>query len=151
MAPMTVEELQQHPEFNHTIWDLKPEKKGKAVVAKDRGGPLNIAYEVHGHGDRHLVVSRPTFGINICSNMMRCISRQRKLVLDRDAFVMFLFYQSTGTGTLSPFRFSHNDRLNSSASCLRLSNSHTYTFRFIAASGIFRIHRYREDSTTDAM
>ncbi|KAI4929756.1 hypothetical protein J4E86_011698 [Alternaria arbusti] len=55
MAPMTVEELQQHPEFNHTIWDLKPEKKGKAVVAKDRGGPLNIAYEVHGHGDRHLV------------------------------------------------------------------------------------------------
>ncbi|KAH6858629.1 Alpha/Beta hydrolase protein [Alternaria alternata] len=55
MAPMTAEELSNHPEYPHTIWDLKPEKKGKAVVAKDRGGPLNIAYEIHGHGDRHLV------------------------------------------------------------------------------------------------
>lgn len=52
---MNVEELQKHPEFPHTIWDLKPEKQGKAAVAKDRGGPLDIAYEVHGHGDRHLV------------------------------------------------------------------------------------------------
>jgi hypothetical protein len=78
MAPMTVEELQQHPEFNHTIWDLKPEKKGKALVAKDRGGPINIAYEVHGHGDRHLVVSRPTPRLNLCPNMMRCISDKSK-------------------------------------------------------------------------
>jgi hypothetical protein len=61
MAPLTVEKLEKHPEFPHTIWDLKPEKQGKVPVAKDRGGPLNIAYEVHGHGDRHLVVSGPTF------------------------------------------------------------------------------------------
>lgn len=54
---MTAEELLKHPEYNHTIWDLKPEKQGKAAVAKDRGGPINIAYEVHGHGNRHLVVS----------------------------------------------------------------------------------------------
>jgi hypothetical protein len=81
MAPLTAEELLQHPEYPHTIWHLKPEKKGKAVVAKDRGGPLNIAYEVHGHGDRHLVVSRPTLGINISSNLMRCISgTKEKLV-----------------------------------------------------------------------
>jgi hypothetical protein len=57
MAPMTAEELLKHPEYDHTIWDLKPEKKGKVSVAKDRGGPIDIAYEVHGHGDRHLVVS----------------------------------------------------------------------------------------------
>jgi hypothetical protein len=57
MAPMTAEELVQHPEYNHTIWDLKPEKKGKVAVANGRGGPIDIAYEVHGSGDRHLVVS----------------------------------------------------------------------------------------------
>ncbi|KAH9873201.1 hypothetical protein J1614_005599 [Plenodomus biglobosus] len=55
MAPLTAEELLKHPEFEHTVWDLKPEKKGKIAVAKERGGPINIAYEVHGHGDRHLV------------------------------------------------------------------------------------------------
>ncbi|CBY00577.1 similar to alpha/beta hydrolase [Plenodomus lingam JN3] len=55
MAPLTVEELLAHPEFEHLVWDLEPEKKGKLAVAKDRGGPINIAYEVHGHGDRHLV------------------------------------------------------------------------------------------------
>jgi hypothetical protein len=59
MAPMTAEQLRQHPEYNHTIWDLKPSQKGKFPVAKDRGGPINIAYEVHGTGDRHLVVSLP--------------------------------------------------------------------------------------------
>jgi hypothetical protein len=63
MAPLTVEELQQHPEYNHTIWDLKPTKKGKVPVAKDRGGPINLAYEVHGSGDRHLVVSCSIFGL----------------------------------------------------------------------------------------
>jgi hypothetical protein len=48
--------LLKHPEYAHTIWDLTPAQKGKAVVANARGGPINIAYEVHGHGDRHLVV-----------------------------------------------------------------------------------------------
>lgn len=57
MTPMTAEELQKHPEFNHTVWDLKPAGQGKVAVAKDRGGPINIAYEIHGSGDRHLVVS----------------------------------------------------------------------------------------------
>ncbi|KAF2865222.1 Alpha/Beta hydrolase protein [Massariosphaeria phaeospora] len=53
--PMTADELLQHPEYNHTIWDLKPERKETLPVAKDRGGPINIAFEVHGHGPRHLV------------------------------------------------------------------------------------------------
>lgn len=57
MAPMTAEELQKHPEYEHTIWKLTPTQEGKVAVAKDRGGPINIAYEVHGHGERKLVVS----------------------------------------------------------------------------------------------
>jgi hypothetical protein len=55
---MTVDELHQHPEYDHTIWSLKPEIKEKVAVAQDRGGPIDIAYEVHGHGPRHMVVSR---------------------------------------------------------------------------------------------
>ncbi|KAF2107484.1 alpha/beta hydrolase-like protein [Lophiotrema nucula] len=53
--PLTAAELVEHPEYDHTVWDLKPEKKGRVAVAKDRGGPINIAYEVHGHGNRRLV------------------------------------------------------------------------------------------------
>lgn len=75
MAPLTAEELSRHPEYPHTIWDLKPAHQGKAVVAKDRGGPFNIAYEVHGHGHRHVVVSGPTFHT---SNMMRCTSGSKE-------------------------------------------------------------------------
>ncbi|KAF2125678.1 alpha/beta-hydrolase [Dothidotthia symphoricarpi CBS 119687] len=55
MASLTAEELLKHPEYNHTVWVLKPEKQDKVAVAKDRGGPINISYEVHGHGDRHIV------------------------------------------------------------------------------------------------
>jgi hypothetical protein len=54
---MTPEELLAHPEYNHLIWDLKPSRQGKVAVAKSRGGPINIAYEIHGHGKTHLVVS----------------------------------------------------------------------------------------------
>jgi hypothetical protein len=56
--PMTPDELIKHPEYEHTIWDLKPTKAGRVAVAQGRGGPLNIAYEVHGHGSIHLVVRR---------------------------------------------------------------------------------------------
>ncbi|KAK5154037.1 hypothetical protein LTR04_006119, partial [Oleoguttula sp. CCFEE 6159] len=45
----------EHPEFKHITWDLKPTKKGKVQVAKSRGGPFSIAYEVHGNGPIHLV------------------------------------------------------------------------------------------------
>ncbi|KAF1958508.1 alpha/beta hydrolase-like protein [Byssothecium circinans] len=53
--PMTAEELLKHPEYPHIIWDLKPSQKDKVSVANDRGGPFNIAYEIHGHGNTHLV------------------------------------------------------------------------------------------------
>ena len=56
MPPLTAAEIVQHPEFEHVTWDLPPTKKGKVAVAKGRGGPLDIAYEVHGHGPIHLLV-----------------------------------------------------------------------------------------------
>ena len=37
-------------------WPLKPAKKGTVAVAKGRGGPLQISYEVHGNGPMKLVV-----------------------------------------------------------------------------------------------
>ncbi|OAL43486.1 alpha/beta-hydrolase [Pyrenochaeta sp. DS3sAY3a] len=55
MPPLTAAELLKHPEYNHTIWPLEPAQDGTVDVAKDRGGPIKIAYQVHGHGDRHLV------------------------------------------------------------------------------------------------
>jgi hypothetical protein len=61
MAPLTAEELQKHPEYDHTIWKLAPDQHGTVAVAKDRGGPIDIAYEVHGHGPRRIVVSAAIF------------------------------------------------------------------------------------------
>ena len=56
LKPLTAAEVRSHPEFPHVLWDLKPSKKGTARVAKNRGGPINIAYEIHGHGKIRLVV-----------------------------------------------------------------------------------------------
>ena len=55
--PLTAAEIIEHPAFEHVIRDLRPTKKGKVSVAKGRGGPFNIAYEVHGFGSNHIVVS----------------------------------------------------------------------------------------------
>ena len=54
--PLSAAELVEHPEFKHVTWALKPAKKGKVDVAKGRGGPLQIAYEIHGNGPTKLVV-----------------------------------------------------------------------------------------------
>ncbi|QDS73553.1 hypothetical protein FKW77_000582 [Venturia effusa] len=56
-VPLTAAELQLHPEFPHVNWKLIPTKRGKVAAAKCRGGPVNIAYEVHGNGPAHIVVS----------------------------------------------------------------------------------------------
>ena len=55
-APLSAVELVEHPEFEHVIWDLNPAKKGKTAVAVGRGGPIQIAYEIHGIGPTKLVV-----------------------------------------------------------------------------------------------
>jgi hypothetical protein len=54
---MKAAELEAHPEFPYLTWPLEPSQKGKLPVAKGRGGPLNISYEVHGHGPRKMIVS----------------------------------------------------------------------------------------------
>ncbi|CAF9942506.1 MAG: hypothetical protein ALECFALPRED_009781 [Alectoria fallacina] len=53
--PLTVAEIVEHPAFNSVIWDLKPTTKGKCAVAHTRGGPIDIAYEIHGTGPIKLV------------------------------------------------------------------------------------------------
>ena len=55
-APLTSAEIYKHPEYAHVAWDLPPTKEGKVAVAEDRGGPLQLSYELHGDGPRHLVV-----------------------------------------------------------------------------------------------
>ncbi|CAD0014355.1 unnamed protein product, partial [Aureobasidium pullulans] len=55
--PLSAAEVQAHPEFPYTTWDLKPQSKGKLSVAKGRGGPLDIAWEVHGEGENKMVTS----------------------------------------------------------------------------------------------
>lgn len=57
---LSVEEILKHPEFNHVNWDLKPEKREKIEIAKGRGGPFHLAYELHGRGPRKIVVG-PVF------------------------------------------------------------------------------------------
>jgi len=91
MAPLTVEQLQKHPEYEHTIWKLKPDHDGKVPVAKDRGGPINIAYEVHGHGDRKIVVS---MRLSMLSQLRHRVS---------DCYFCLIFVLAAGTGVLSCF------------------------------------------------
>ena len=55
--PLTAAEIVEHPAFNTVKWQLKPTKKGKCPAARGRGGPFEIAYEIHGTGPIHLVVS----------------------------------------------------------------------------------------------
>ena len=55
---LTAAEVVEHPAFNTVIWDLKPTEKGRCAVAHGRGGPVDIAYEIHGAGPVKLVVSR---------------------------------------------------------------------------------------------
>lgn len=81
--PLTVEELKQHPEFQYVTWDLKPTKEGKVPVAKNRGGPVELSYEVHGHGPIHLVVR-----LNSINEIVLCHSIQLIIV----SFMSILLY-----------------------------------------------------------
>ena len=48
-------ELFSHPAFKDAILPLVLLSKGKIAAAKDRGGPISIAYEIHGRGPVKLV------------------------------------------------------------------------------------------------
>ncbi|KAH7018379.1 Alpha/Beta hydrolase protein [Microdochium trichocladiopsis] len=43
-------EIRKSPAFHTAIWDLVPHQSGLLPVAKDRGGVLKVAWEVHGEG-----------------------------------------------------------------------------------------------------
>jgi len=62
-SPLTAAEIQAHPEYPHVYWDLKPTKKDTIDVAAGRGGPLKLAYEIHGHGPRKIVVCHGVLAI----------------------------------------------------------------------------------------
>ncbi|KAK2600033.1 hypothetical protein QQS21_005197 [Conoideocrella luteorostrata] len=52
----SAEETMRHPAFKSTVWALEPNTYGKLPVAKGRGGPYNIYWEVHGTGPTKLVL-----------------------------------------------------------------------------------------------
>jgi len=54
---LPLEEVRVHPAWSTVIELQTPNRQGATLVAKNRsGGPINIAYEVHGTGPIHLVV-----------------------------------------------------------------------------------------------
>lgn len=65
--PLTAAELQLHPEYPHVHWNMTADKKEKINVAAGRGGPFKIAYELHGHGPRHIIAS--TQSLSLCCRL----------------------------------------------------------------------------------
>jgi hypothetical protein len=57
MPQLTAAEIYAHPEYGKVPWEGKPTQEGSVDVAKGRGGPVSIAYEIHGTGPHKLVVS----------------------------------------------------------------------------------------------
>ena len=57
MPQLKAAEILAHPEFGKVPWEGKATKEGFVKVAKGRGGPIPIAYEIHGTGPNKLVVS----------------------------------------------------------------------------------------------
>lgn len=55
----SVDETLKHPAYASAVWALEPHRQGKAAVAKGRGGPFNIAWEIHGDGPVKIVVRGP--------------------------------------------------------------------------------------------
>ncbi|KAF5518654.1 putative aminoacrylate hydrolase RutD [Colletotrichum aenigma] len=51
----TAEATMNHPSYPSTIWNLEPDRSGKCPVAKDRDGPFNISWEIHGHGPSKII------------------------------------------------------------------------------------------------
>jgi hypothetical protein len=61
MPQLTAAEIYAHPEFGKVPWEGKPTEEGVVDVAQGRGGPISIAYEIHGTGPNKLVVSGMIF------------------------------------------------------------------------------------------
>ena len=63
--PLTAAEVQAHPEYPHAYWDLKPDQEGRIDVGAGRGGPFKIAYQIHGHGPKKIVVCTPHLSLDL--------------------------------------------------------------------------------------
>ena len=59
---LTVAQPQQHPEFKHAIWDLKPIVLGEVDVTKGRGGQITY---------KSMAIAR----IDWCSTIVRFLAR----------------------------------------------------------------------------
>ncbi|KAM5355207.1 hypothetical protein ACJ41O_001853 [Fusarium nematophilum] len=59
----SAEETLKHPAYPGTVWALEPHQKGKLAAAKDRGGPVGIAWEIHGDGPIKLVLLMGLAGV----------------------------------------------------------------------------------------
>lgn len=57
--PLSAAQILVHPGYQGVIWDLKPTTSGKCSVGADRGGPFDLAYEIHGNGPIHMIVHSP--------------------------------------------------------------------------------------------
>ena len=84
----------KHPEFEHVIWELKPAEKGKVAVAKGRGGPIQISYEVHGNGPTKLVVGIAS-SHHLPINLERVFSSVSNVLRIKIAFSMQQMVSST--------------------------------------------------------
>lgn len=61
--PLSAAELVAHSGYKSVVWDLKPTSSGKCSVGAGRGGPFDLAYEIHGTGPNHLIVFAPARSI----------------------------------------------------------------------------------------
>ncbi|KAH8734561.1 Alpha/Beta hydrolase protein [Ilyonectria robusta] len=59
----STEETVNHLAYPGTVWGLEPHQQGKVAAAKDRGGPVNIAWEMHGSGPIKLVLVMGLAGV----------------------------------------------------------------------------------------
>ncbi|KAL2755749.1 hypothetical protein ACRALDRAFT_2027434 [Sodiomyces alcalophilus JCM 7366] len=60
----TVEETLNHPAYPGVNWNLEPRTKGLLPCAKDRGGPVNISWEIHGNGLKKLILIMGLAGLS---------------------------------------------------------------------------------------
>ncbi|XP_044719691.1 alpha/beta hydrolase fold domain-containing protein [Hirsutella rhossiliensis] len=59
----SVDETLKHPAYPGAVWALEPHQHGKLPVAKGRGGPINIAWEIHGDGPIKIVLIMGLAGV----------------------------------------------------------------------------------------
>ena len=96
----------EHPEFARVVWDLPAAKKGKVTVGQGRGGPFEIAYEVHGRGPTHMVVGDASEDVDAAltnqwimglGSLMRSWQRQTKdFAHDRASEFTSLIFDNKG-------------------------------------------------------